>query len=154
MLGIQQSSIVHPSALYLIPNTRPIDETNLRQGFPNCTLTYMIALCVYLECTPASNNMFNVLTALAFKIIPGISSELLATIYILRAVIMEPDDDGHDLMQYECVLDAFDETERKAVEAEIKSAKGSKSEHAVFRSDYKKWKVCHLQDRQFPNHDS
>ena len=121
---------------------RPIAETWVRQGCPNATLAYMIELALHIpDCQLHGRSMFAVLTSLAQALINPLDPQLLAEIYVLKGVVMEPTEDLDSLLEFEFVLDVFDETERKNMEAEIKSAKSFKAEHAQYKRDYKKWKV-------------
>lgn len=129
--------------LMALSTSKPLPEVSLRQGFPTCTLAYMIELCVHRGLKGYASNTFSVLTVLAYDIIKKPTVEDLAAIYVMRGVAMEPDDDCEALMQYEYVLEIFDETERKVMEESIKSNKNKKSDYIAYKQDYKKWKALY-----------
>jgi len=79
---------------------KSLRETHARLGFPGDTLAFMTKYAKHIGAVCAGKTMFPILTGLLKKIIPDISNELLASIYVLKGVDMEPDDELEALLEY------------------------------------------------------
>ena len=122
---------------------RPMLQAAVREGCWDLPPSFLLRLCKFYDCTIIGHLIFDLLYSLARGLIPAdqLTDDLLDKIFAKRSAAFEYDEDYESIIELEFVLEAFDKSDRSALESEIKSARTLKQDRDTFEKQRCDWKV-------------